>query len=371
MKVIIAAAGTGGHINPGIAIANKIKEEEKDSKIIFIGTERGMEKDLVPRAGYELKTINSYGISRSLSPKNIGRLFKTIKSIGEAKRIIKEFKPDIIIGTGGYICVSVCRAAQKLKCPYVIHESNVLPGIATKLFAKGAKKIFVGFEEAKQNINQCSNIVVTGTPTKIRNLGYDENTKKIKKQELGFDKDMPLVLIFGGSQGAKSINDSIIGIIKNNITNYQIIWAPGPKQYPIIEAELKEANIDIKNIAGVQVKDYIYNMEEMMNICDLIVARSGAMTSIEIEKVGKPAIFIPYPYATENHQEYNARALEKQGVAKVILDKDLNAKVLDQMINSLISDNNKLIEMGRKLKELSINNVEDKIYVEIKEILKH
>lgn len=369
LRVIVAAAGTGGHINPGIAIANKIKEEEKNSEIIFIGTERGIEKDLVPRAGYELKTINSYGISRSFTIKNVSRLIKTMKSIGEAKKIIKEFKPDIIIGTGGYICVSVCMAAKRLKVPYVIHESNVLPGIATKMFAKSAKKIFVGFEETKKNIKN-DNIIVTGTPTKIKRLEYDKKTIENKKQELGFDKTLPLVLIFGGSQGAQSINTSIIDIIKKKSNkNYQILWASGPKQYPIIKEELEKEGINIDKINGIKIKDYIYNMEEVMNICDLIVARSGAMTSIEIEKVGKPAILIPFPFAAENHQEYNARALEKKGASKVILDKDLNEQTLSEMINSLIFDKQKLIEMGEKAKALSINNVEDKIYIEIKDIL--
>ncbi len=369
MKVIIAAAGTGGHINPGIAIANKIRKEEKDSEIIFIGTERGMEKNLVSRAGYELKTIDSYGISRSLTIKNISRLIKTMKSVGEAKKIIKEFKPDIIVGTGGYICVSVCMAAKKLKLPYVIHESNVLPGVATKMFSKSAKKIFVGFEETKKNVKN-DNIIVTGTPTKIRNLNYDKNTIENKKVELGFDKTLPLVLIFGGSQGAQSINSSIIDIIKKEDNkNYQILWASGPKQYPIIKEELEKEKIDINNIKGIHIKDYIYNMEEMMNICDLIVARSGAMTSIEIEKVGKPAILIPFPFAAENHQEYNARALEKKKVAKVILDKDLNEQTLNKMINSLISNKQALVEMGQKAQELSIDNVEDRIYVEIKEVV--
>lgn len=370
LKVIIAAAGTGGHINPGIAIANKIKKEEQNSEIIFIGTERGMEKDLVPRAGYELKTIDSYGISRSFTIKNISNFFKTMKSIGDAKKIIKEFKPDIIIGTGGYICVSVCMAAKKLKIPYVIHESNVLPGIATKMFAKGAKKIFVGFEEAKKNINN-NNIIVTGTPTKINRLKYDEKTIEKKKEELGFDKTLPLVLVFGGSQGAQSINSSMLEIIKKNDNkNYQILWSAGPKKYPIFKQELEDSGLNIDNIKGIKIKDYIYNMEEMMNICDLIVARSGAMTSIEIEKVGKPAILIPFPFAAENHQEYNARVLEKKGIAKVILDKDLNEQTLNEMINSLVSDKQKLIEMGQKARAYSIDNVEDRIYVEIKEIVK-
>ena len=152
MKVVIAAAGTGGHINPGIAIANKIMQEEPDSKIIFIGTNRGLENDLVPRAGYELKHIDSYGISRELSIKNIKRLYKTYKSIGEAKKILKDFKPDIVIGTGGYICISVGEAAKRLKIPVILHESNAFPGVAVKLLSRYADKILLGFEEAKNRL---------------------------------------------------------------------------------------------------------------------------------------------------------------------------------------------------------------------------
>ena len=187
MKVVIAAAGTGGHINPGIAIANKIMTEQPNSKIIFIGTNRGLETKLVPRAGYELKTVESYGISRSLTLQNIKRLVKTIGSIGEAKKILEEFKPDLVIGTGGYICISVCSAAKKIKIPYIIHESNVLPGVATKMLAKNAKKILVGFEEAKDRLPKAKKIVVTGTPTKVKKLNLTEDEIKEKKKKLGFN----------------------------------------------------------------------------------------------------------------------------------------------------------------------------------------
>lgn len=369
MRVIIAAAGTGGHINPGLAIANKIKQEEPDSEIIFIGTERGLEKDLVPRSGYELKTIESYGISRSLSIKNIKRLVKTILSIGEAKKIIKEFKPDIIIGTGGYICISVCKAAQKLKVPYVIHESNVLPGVATKMLAKKASKILLGFKEAKERLDKNAVVAVTGTPTKVKNLHLNSYEIKSKVEAMGLKTDKPIVLVFGGSQGAESINKSLLGIIENKVNkNYQIIWATGPKQYEIVKSRLIEKQINIDNIKGTKVMPYIYDMETVMNISDIIVSRSGAMTVTEIEKLGKPAIFIPYPYAAENHQEYNARALEKAGAAKVILDKELDAEKLNNQIEKLIEDANTIKQMGENSKKLSINNVEDRIYVELKEL---
>lgn len=367
MKVVIAAAGTGGHINPGIAIANKIMEKEPKSEIIFIGAKIGLEKDLVPRAGYKLKTINSYGISRSLTIKNIKRLFSTLKSIGEAKKILKEFRPDLVIGTGGYICISVCMAAKKLDIPYIIHESNVLPGVATKLMAKDAEKILVGFEEAKDKISKAKKIVITGTPTKVKDMKFNKDDINSRKQKLGFNLEKPLVLVFGGSQGAQSINISMTEIIKENKNkNYQIIWAAGPEQYEKVKKELVEKNINIDKIKGTKILPYIYNMEEVMNIADIIVSRSGAMTVTEIENVGKPAIFIPFPFAAENHQEYNARIFEKKGVAKVILDKDLTADVLNDNIVNLVSNKQKLIEMGNKVKKMAINNVEEKIYKEIK-----
>lgn len=376
MRVIIAAAGTGGHINPGIAIANKIKEEEPDSEIIFIGTKRGIENDLVARAGYELKTVSSYGISRKISLDNVSKMIKTLHSIRQSKNIIKNFKPDIVIGTGGYICVSVCSAAKVLKVPYVIHESNVLPGKATRLLSQKADKILVGFKEAKERLAKDVNVIVTGTPTKCKNYNYDNSTIELKKKELGFDEKIPLVLVFGGSQGSKTINDSMLNIIlnrferkKQNYDKYQIMWAAGPSQYDAIKESLIENELNIDNLKGIKILPYIYNMDEIINIADLLVCRSGAMTITEIEKVGKPAILIPYPYAAENHQEYNARALENEGAAEVILDKELNYKLLNDTINKLVSDESTLKKMARKSKELSIDNVEDKIYVEIRDCL--
>ena len=366
MKVVIAAAGTGGHINPGIAIANKIMKEQPNSKIIFIGTKRGLETNLVPRAGYELRTIDSYGISRELSLKNIKRLAKTIYSITEAKNILKEFKPDLVIGTGGYICISVCLAAKKLKIPYIIHESNVLPGVATKMLSKNARKILVGFKEAEKRLPKAKNVVYTGTPTKVKKIDFTKEKIENKKEELGFEKEKPLVLVFGGSQGAQSINKSMADIIKNKLnSNYQIIWSAGPEQYEKVKEELKKVNMDIDKLDGIKVMPYIYNMEEIMNIVDLVVARSGAMTVTEIENVGKPAIFIPFPYAAENHQEYNARALENKDAAKVILDKNLTAEALNAKINELTRDRKKLEQMGNNARKMAIQNVEEKIYKEI------
>ena len=181
MRVIIAAAGTGGHINPGLAIANKIKEEEKDSEIIFIGTTRGLENDLVPRSGYKLKTIDAYGLSKKISLDNLKKMYKTFKGYGEAKKIIKDFKPDVVIGTGGYICGATISAAHNLGIPTLLHESNAFPGKAVKMLAKKADTILVSFKDAEERIKNANKIVFTGTPVKIVKKEYGINEKLLKR----------------------------------------------------------------------------------------------------------------------------------------------------------------------------------------------
>lgn len=369
MKVMIAAAGTGGHINPGLAIANKIKEKEPNSEIIFIGTNRGLENDLVPRAGYQLKQINAYGFNRQLSISNLKKIYKTFCCIGEMRKMIKDFQPDMVIGTGGYICVPVGLAASKEKVPLVLHESNAFPGIAVKLLSKKADKVLVGFEDAKKRLPKAKKVVLTGTPTKVKKHDISEIQKKQMLQSLNLSDQKPVVLFFGGSQGAQSINESLMKIIleKKNDT-YQMIWAAGPAQYEMIKEKLADKNRKIENIPDVKIVPYIYNMEEIMNMVDLVVCRSGAMTITEIANVGKPAIFIPFPFATENHQEYNAKVLEKVGAARIILDKNLTAEELDRQIHEMVKDRKQLMQMGEKANKIAIPNVEEKIYREVKEL---
>ena len=341
MKVIISAAGTGGHINPGIAIANKIKEKEPNSEIVFFGTTRGLENDLVPRAGYKLKTIEAYGIQPKITLKNIKQIITTMKSTKIVKKFIDQFKPDIVIGTGGYICGPVFAAANAKKIPTVLHESNAYPGRAVRMFAKKADRIFVGFEEAKNKLPDSSKVIFTGTPTKIKKIDISIENKKKMLAELGLNDILPIILIFGGSQGAQRINETITDLIINKYNkNYQLIWATGPKQFEIVKAKLKENNLDIENIKNAKILPYIYNMEELINICDLVVCRSGAMTITEIAIVQKPAIFIPLPSVGANRQEDNARVMEKLGAAKVILNSEINKEKLNSYINEMIQDFN-------------------------------
>ena len=371
MRVIIAAAGTAGHINPGLAIANKIKEEEKDSKIIFIGTTRGLENDLVPRAGYELKTIDAYGLSKKISIENIKKMYKTLKGYGEAKKIIKEFKPDIVIGTGGYICGATISAAHSLKIPILLHESNAFPGKAVKMLANKTDTILVSFEDARSRIKNAKNIVYTGTPVKIRKKEYGINEKNSIIKSAGLNETKPIVLIFGGSQGAQKINDAILGILKNKLNkDYQIIWATGPKQYDRIKEILEENNVYINHLENAKIVPYIYNMEEMMNVSDLIVARSGAMTITEISNLGKASILIPLPNVSGDHQLHNAKVLENIGAARIILNNELNYENLNSNIEEIILNKNTIETMSKNALKVSTSNVEDKIFTEIKKIVR-
>ena len=372
MKVLIAAAGTAGHINPAISIANIIKEKEKDSKIIFLGTTRGLENDLVPRAGYELKTINAYGLSKKISLENMKRMIKTISGLFEAKKIIKEFKPDIVIGTGGYICGAAVIAANSYNIPVLLHESNAFPGKAVKIASRKTDTILVSFKDAIPRIPRCKNVVYTGTPVKIKKKDYTSAQKEQILGVLGLVETKPVVLIFGGSQGAQKINEAICDIIENKKnTDYQIVWAAGPKQFDVIKNNFSKQNIDIDNISNCKVLPYIYNMEELENVADLVVARSGAMTITEISNLAKPSILIPLPNVSNNHQMYNAKALENVGAAIIINNDELSGEKLNNQIQEIINNNSKMIEMGKKANLLANNNVEEKIYTEIKKLVKN
>lgn len=371
MRVVIAAAGTGGHINPGIAIANKIKEEEPDSEIVFVGTGRGLEKDLVSRAGYELKTIDAYGFSKKINIENIKKTIKTIKGFGEAKKILKEFKPDVVIGMGGYICGAVISAAHSLKIPTMLHESNAYPGLAIKMLVKKADTILLGIEDAKSNLKGAKKLVYTGTPTKAKPLNLSSSQKADIIFNMGLTNSLPIILVFGGSQGAKVINDTMVKLISEQMNeNYQIIWAAGQEQYEGVKKNLKDKGLDIDKLNNVKVLPYIYNMAEVMSISDLVVARSGAMTLTELALLGKPAIFIPLPSSTSNRQEDNARVFEKNGAAKVILNNELNENNLNEEIKNIIGDKKLLESMSNASKKMAVYDVEDRIWSEINLLVK-
>lgn len=370
MRVVISAAGTGGHINPGLAIANKIKEMNPKSDIVFVGTTRGLENDLVPRSGYKLKIIEAYGFQKEISLTNLKNMIKTFKSKKDVQKFFDEFKPDIVIGTGGYICVPVFSVAIKNKIPTILHESNAYPGRTVNLFAKKVDRVLVGFKETKKCLKDAENVVVTGTPTKVKKLKITQGRKREILESIGVKNNLPIVLIFGGSQGAQRINEAVYDIIKSKSNkNYQIIWATGPKQFDIIKEKFEKDNLNINNLENTKVLPYIYNMDELMNISDLLVCRSGAMTITEITIVGKPAIFIPLPSKMANRQEDNARVLEKIGAAKIIMNDEISKETLSKDIDEIILKPDELEEMGNLALNLAPIEAIEKIYGEIKNVI--
>ncbi len=372
MKVIVSAAGTAGHINPALAISNKIREKEPDSEIIFIGTNRGLENDLVPRSGYELKRIEAYGLKKELSITNFKHIIQTWQSQKEVKKIIDEFQPDLVVGTGGYICGPVFMAALSKKVPTILHESNAYPGKAIKFLAKKVDCVLVGFEEAKEKMQNAKKIVVTGNPTKIKKMTIPQNEKKRILEDLGIKNDLPIVLVFGGSQGAQKINEAIVDLVKSKLNqDYQIIWATGRNQYDTVKESFENSTMSVKNLKNVKVLPYIYNMEELINVADLVICRSGAMTITELTICSKPAIFVPLPSKSANRQEDNARVLEKLGAAKIILNHELTGEKLANEIDDVIKDKAKLEKMGKAANQIAPHDVEEKIYEEIRKIVKN
>lgn len=337
VKVLIAAGGTGGHITPGIAIANALKE--KGHEIIFVGTEKGMEVDLVPKAGYPIKFIHAGWLQKGLSLKNFKTALEVLKGIANVKQIIREEKIDFVIGTGGYVTAPVMIAALKCKVPTLIHESNALPGKTTKWLSGKVDTVALGFMDALKRLPKAKNAVFTGNPTKFH-VGV---SKEEAKRKLGISK--PLVLIFGGSQGAKKINDTMVEYINNvSITDYQMIYATGPKNYDEILSQVNGTCDNIKN-GNVRIEKYIYNMDEVMAASDIAVCRSGALTVTELGIAGVPAILIPYPYAAENHQYFNAKTIADNGGGMIIEEKDLNCHALEQAITSVLKDKERYTKM--------------------------
>ena len=298
-------------------------------------------------------------------------MYTTLRATGKARKIIKEFKPDIVVGAGGYICGPVVWAAKKEKIPVVLHESNAFPGKAVKMLSKKADTVLISFEETRSRLPHAKNIVFTGTPVKIKKQNYSQEQKSKILKELELKENKPIILIFGGSQGAQKINEAVVGIIENKLNkDYQIIWATGPKQYDIVKEELSKKLINIEKIEDAKILPYIYNMEEIMNISDVIVARSGAMTITEISNLAKPSILIPLPNVSQNHQLHNAEVLEKIGAAKIILNNELRKDNLNSEILEIIKNPDEMRKMGEKSFTKSVKNVQEKIYKEIKKVSK-
>ena len=350
-RIVIAAGGTGGHIFPAIAVADELKKENNNIDIRFIGAKGKIEEELIPKRGYKLKTIEVRGFRRSISFDNMNVILKLRKAIKESKKFLIEYKPEIVLGTGGFVSGPVLWASQKMGIPTVIIEGNYYPGITVRLLSKRIDKVILNFEATKNYLKRQDNVEIISYPVR-------ENLKRYPRTEaceyFKLTPNKKVLFILGGSQGANSINkvmmDNYDKLISQEI---QIIWQTGQRDY--------EKIVQItKGLSGIKAVRFIDNIDVAFSAADLIVCRSGISTLMELAYFGAAAIFIPYAFATENHQEKNARAIVEAKGAEMILDKDINTQLIDKIV-SLIIDDTRLEEMRSKISKFADGDAASKI----------
>ncbi len=371
MNIVFTCGGTAGHINPAIAVANVLKERHPDANILFIGACGHMEEKLVPQAGYELKAFPASGMSRKLSlsgiKKNIGAVKNVMSAVSGCKKIFKEFKPDVIVGTGGYASYPALKAGKKLNIPICVHEANAMPGLTTKMAAKFADKVLVCFEESVKHYKNPERAEVVGMPVRQEFVFGD---KAAARAELGLD-ERPVVLSTFGSQGAKMMNLAMADFMKLEQDNgfpYQHIHGVGSFGWGWMPDKVKEVGVDLDNASAIDMREYIYNMPQCMAAADVIISRAGASSLNEIAATGTPCILIPSPNVTDNHQEKNARAIEQKGGAVVVLEKDCTAQVLYDTVAHILSDKARYDAMSTALKASVVIDSAQRICAIIEEL---
>lgn len=318
-----------------------------------------MENDLVPKAGYSLIHISAQGLARGFSFKNIKTMLTLWKGVNQCRKIIADEKPSLLIGTGGYVTAPLMLAGIQKKVPTMIHESNALPGKTTIWLSSKVDTVAVGFEAAIKRLPNAKHVVCTGNPTRMKHT----DNKKDLKEKLGYGSSK-IVLVFGGSQGAKKINDVMIKLINSNkLKNCKLIYATGPKNYDEVMSKIQSVPNNIK------IEKYIYNMEEVMSASDLLVCRSGALTTSEIGIVGIPAVLIPFPHAAENHQFFNAKTLQDVGGGIIIEEQNLTEDILLSKINELVSNQTILDQMGKNARKIGNENAIKRIEEEVDKLI--
>lgn len=366
MKVLLSGGGTGGHVYPAIAIANRIKEEHPEAEIVFVGTAKGIESEIVPKYGYELKTVTVQGFKRKIDFDNVKRVFKLFKGLEQSRRVVKKFKPDLVIGTGGYVSGPVLFNASMNKVPTVIHEQNSFPGVTNKILAKMVTKVLTSFEDSHQRFPEGTRdkLVLTGNPVRKEILMARKNSAR---RNLGITEDKKMVLCYGGSGGSEDINNAMKLVIENMVKDdIAFIFATGKYYYE----EFSNSISDIQLKPYQRVVPYLEDMANALAASDLVIGSAGAISLAEITALGKPSIIIPKAYTAENHQEYNAKSIEKQGAGIAILEKDLTPQNLNETVLKLLGDKEKLIDMANASMEIGKPEAIDLIYNEIMNIYK-
>ncbi|MDR1572543.1 MAG: undecaprenyldiphospho-muramoylpentapeptide beta-N-acetylglucosaminyltransferase [Clostridiales Family XIII bacterium] len=359
MRALMAGGGTGGHIYPAIAIAEKIMRRQPDSEILFVGAEQGMEKDIVPSHGFSIRFIRVRGFSRSNMIKNIGVAADLLRAAGEARAILREFGPDVVIGTGGYVSGPVVREAGRAGIRAFIHEQNAYPGLANRMAERYAEKVFLAFEDGKRYFRSKEKAVVTGNPVRA---GFAASALGEYREKLGIGPHEFVVLCFGGSRGARKINESMAAIMKRLCGDggVRLFFITGDAYYDSCAAALEEAGM--RNGESALVMRYTGRMHEYLSSADLVISRGGALAISEICACGKAAILIPSPNVTGNHQHYNAKTVADRGGAMLMDDAGLTPDSLLAAILRLKNNRPLVNAMGEASGRLGRVDAADVIY---------
>jgi len=355
MRFLFTCGGTAGHIYPAVAVAGQIRALMPDAEILFVGATGKMEAELVPREGYKIQTVQITNLQRNFSPRGVAHNLKTMQNIvvsmREAGQILREFRPDVAVGTGGYVCYPVLRKAVQMGIPTAIHESNVVPGLTTKLLAKRVSRVMVGFDGAQAAYKRKDQVIYTGTPVRGAFLG---SSKERARVALGIPQDKPLVVSFWGSLGASKMNADMEEFIRLGYQGRRFyhIHATGGGESALLKMQtaLAAQGVTDPSGRGIDVRAFIYDMPQVLAAADLVLCRAGASTMAELTAMGKPTVLVPSPYVTHNHQEENAKAFAKGGGAVVVQEQTCTGASLYATVQRLLTDPRRLLDMSRAMK---------------------
>ncbi|MDE1547934.1 undecaprenyldiphospho-muramoylpentapeptide beta-N-acetylglucosaminyltransferase [Jeotgalibaca caeni] len=365
MKILLSGGGTGGHIYPALALAKRIAEIEPTTEFLYVGTERGLESTIVPKASIPFRSVEIQGLRRSLSLDNLKTVYLMMTSVAKSKKIIKEFQPDVVIGTGGYVCAPVLYAASRLGIPTIIHEQNSVAGVTNKFLARFVSKICLCFEDARNDFAAYDDkVIYTGNP---RAQEVAQIKEMASLTEYGLREDLPTVLVFGGSRGAEKINQSMVDAAALFAEkDYQALLVTGSLHYDKVRKQIESL---MPKADHVKVVPYVDQMPALFKAVDVVACRSGATTLTELTALGIPSILIPSPYVTNDHQLKNAESLANHNAAVIILEKELSGESLFQHMDALLCNQEKRNVMAQKAKELGVPDASDRMWRVIQSVL--
>lgn len=356
MRIVLTGGGTGGHIYPALAVAKEILRKEPQATFLYIGSGKGLEATIVPRAGIEFESIEIAGFKRKLSLDNLRTVWKFIRAVARSKELLRKFKPDAVIGTGGYVCGPVVFAATQLGIRTVIHEQNVVPGLANNFLSKFVNHVAVSFQDSFAHFPQ-NKTVLTGNPCATQVL---QGNAEAGKKALGISADKQLVLITSGSRGARAINEATLSIMPDmdQYTNHHFVYVTGDVHYANISKQVESQG----KPANLTIMPYAHNMADLLAASDVVISRAGASILAELTALGVPSILIPSPYVTNNHQEKNARGLESAGAAVVITERELGKEKLLDALHQILTDRKRNQEMRQHALSLGMPDAAERIY---------